>query len=122
MFNTRVHPEEIAEKFIAMNCAEESDRNDLEEALYQLHAICENEYNHDFYRVLYKALEELAGTKFEISATYYEAGYKGETRRQRFTGESIEEAYNKYIAAGDVHDLAKYTPRTITSVDSYTTI
>lgn len=46
----------ICEKIGETNPAKKSD---IENAVYNLKAICENEYNSDFYRVFYKALEKL---------------------------------------------------------------
>ena len=121
MFETRAYPDEIADKLIAMGTAEDGDKNDLVEALYQLHAICGNDRNSEYYRTLYKALENLSATVFEIRCTYYNKA-TGDRKELWHRGASINDAFETYVADGEAHDLAKYTPRTITSIGSFSTI
>ena len=54
-----VSPEDIADAMIAEGDAEEADRDDLENALYQLKAIAENKYNADYWRTFYKKLQNI---------------------------------------------------------------
>ena len=125
MFNKRVYPDEIA-NFLVNNteAAEDGDRDALTDVLYNLLAIAENDRNSEAYRTLYKALEELTATKYEITAVYYANDWKKdpEPKREHFTGDTLREAYTEYCRAGENHDLAKYTARIITSIDTYTTI
>ena len=125
MFNKRVYPDEIA-NFLVNNteAATETDRDALTDVLYNLLAIAENERNAEAYRTLYRAMEELTATKYEITAVYYDKDWKKdpEPKREHFTGDTLREAYTEYCLAGENHDCAKYTARTITSVDTYTTI
>ena len=53
-------PEDIASE-IARKAGEDNGKNiaACEEALYDLKAICENEYNGDAWRALYRMLEKL---------------------------------------------------------------
>ena len=55
-----VYPEDIVSSlsYIAKTTADEN--RSLEDALYWLKATAENEYNHDYFRVLYKTLQALA--------------------------------------------------------------
>ena len=39
--------------------ADKAKITDIIDAVYQLKTLCENEYNSDYYRTFYKALEEL---------------------------------------------------------------
>lgn len=125
MFNKRVYPDEIA-NFLVNNteAATETDRDALTDVLYNLLAIAENDRNSEAYRTLYKALEELTATKYEITAVYHANDWKKdpEPKREHFTGDTIREAYTEYCRAGENHDLAKYTDRFITSIDTYTEI
>ena len=62
-----VHPVDIAyiiSRFMpgSINGLDE-DEKDLQAAIYQLDALCQNEYNPDFYRVLYKYLAYLTEQK-----------------------------------------------------------
>ena len=122
MFNKRVYPDEIA-NFLINNteAATESDRDALTDVLYNLLAIAENERNAEAYRTLYRAMEELTSTVFEIRCTYYNKS-TGDKKELWHRGASINEVFESYIADGEAHDLAKYTPRTITSVESFTII
>jgi len=54
------YPEEIAAE-IARKAGEDNGKNiaACEEALYDLKTICENEYNRDTWRALYRMLEKL---------------------------------------------------------------
>lgn len=114
MFNKKVYPDEIA-NFLVNNtdAATESDRDALTDVLYNLLAIAENDRNSEAYRTLYKALEELTSTVYEITCIYY---YKGLKHTAIYKGQSFADAYNRYLEDSD-HDT-----RIITSVDSYTTI
>ena len=64
-YGTEYYPDEIAEAFC--NYARENNGYDPDgqaeencrEALYYLHAICENEYNKDYFRTLYKILAKV---------------------------------------------------------------
>ena len=122
MFNKRVYPDEIA-NFLVNNteAATDGDRDALTDVIYNLLAIAENDRNSEAYRTLYRAMEELTSTTYEIKCTYY-----GKRNNLKYTatysGGSFADAYNQYLNGSENHDLAKYTPRTITSVDSYTTI
>lgn len=58
------YPVEIAESLLrsSMDLTDEefkSLRSALEDALYQLMAMAQNEYNHDFWRVLWNVLQNL---------------------------------------------------------------
>lgn len=59
-----IHPADIALAISKMQPGTikglEEDLKELEEAIYQLDAICQNEYNKDFYRVLYNYLAHYA--------------------------------------------------------------
>ena len=60
-FKKEIHPDEIAQTLCKL-AAENSDEKTLqecEEAIYQLAAIAENPYNSDYYRTLYKVLDEI---------------------------------------------------------------
>ena len=122
MFEKKVYPDEIA-NFLVNNteAATETDRDALTDVIYNLLAIAENDRNSEAYRTLYKALEELTSTVFEIRCTYYNKA-TGDKKELWHRGASINEVFESYVADGEVHDLAKYTPRTITSVESFTTI
>lgn len=122
MFNKRVYPDEIA-NFLVNNteAATETDRDALTDVIYNLLGIAENERNSEAYRTLYKALEELTSTVFEIRCTYYNKA-TGDKKELWYRGASINEVFESYVADGEAHDLAKYTPRTITSVESFTII
>lgn len=57
------HPIDIAYSLkLLIDSDERNDttESDLQEAVYQLKAIAENEYNADYWRVLYKALSAIA--------------------------------------------------------------
>ena len=122
MFNKRVYPDEIA-NFLINNteAATETDRDALTDVLYNLLAIAENERNSEAYRTLYRAMEELTSTVFEIRCTYYNKA-TGDKKELWHRGASVNEVFESYVADGEAHDLAKYTPRTITSVESFTII
>ena len=122
MFNKRVYPDEIANYLINnTEAATETDRDALTDVIYNLLGIAENELNEEAYRTLYRAMEELTAKVYEIKCTYY-----GKRNNLKYTatysGHSFADAYSQYLGDSGNHDLAKYTPRTITSVDSYTTI
>lgn len=125
MFEKKVYPDEIA-NFLVNNteAATETDRDSLTDILYNLLAIAENDRNSEAYRTLYKALEELTATKYEISTVYYANDWKKdpEPKRAYYKGDTLREAYTDYCIAGENHDIAKYTDRIITSIDTYTTI
>ena len=125
MFNKRVYPDEIA-NFLVNNteAATETDRDALTDVLYNLLAIAENDRNSEAYRTLYKALEELTATKYEITCHYYAHDWKKdpEPKTAHYTGDTLREAYTEYCIAGENHDCAKYDSRIITSIDTYTTI
>ena len=54
------YPEDIARALCAaVGMTEESEIKDCTDALYQLKAIAQNEYNSDFYRTFYAALSKL---------------------------------------------------------------
>lgn len=58
------YPQEIADSFLrsSMNLSDkefQALRSELENALYQLMAMAQNEYNHDFWRVLWNVLQNL---------------------------------------------------------------
>lgn len=61
-FKKEIYPEEIAQTLckLAEDEPDEKTVQDCEEAIYQLAAIAENPYNSDYYRTLYKVLEEIA--------------------------------------------------------------
>ena len=125
MFNKRVYPDEIANYLINnTEAAKETDRDALTDIIYALLADAENDRNPEACRTLYKALEELTATKYEVTAVYYAQDWKKdpEPKRERYTGDTLKEAFTEYDRAGENHDLAKYTARFITSIDSYTTI
>ena len=115
-FTPNAYPEEIAERLQKLTHQPEETREDMKEALYNLLAICENEYNDEKYRTLYKSLSVLANGFFEVCATYYKTGYEGRTRRLLYRGETPEQAIERYNQDAQYHDLAKYTPTTIESV------
>lgn len=116
MFTPTAYPEQIAEKLQKLTHQDESTREDMSEALYNLLAICENKYNDEKYRTLYKTLSVLANGFFEVCATYYKTGYEGRTRRLLYHGETPEQAIERYNQDSQYHDLEKYTPTTIESV------
>ena len=115
-FTPNAYPEEISERLQKLTHQPEETREEMSEALYDLLAICENEYNDEKYRTLYKSLSVLANGFFEVSATYYKTGYEGRTRRLFYRGETPEQAIERYNQDAQYHDLAKYTPTTIESV------
>ena len=61
MFEKNYYPDDITTALI--NCSgkqyEPNQAKQIEEALYQLAAIAENPYNSDYYRTLYKLLEDI---------------------------------------------------------------
>ena len=61
-FKKEIYPDEIAQTLcnIASENPDEQTVKDCEEAIYQLAAIAENPYNSDYYRTLYRVLEEIA--------------------------------------------------------------
>lgn len=63
MENLRYYPDEIAEKlcYLANEGKDGKIYDECTEALYQLLATAQNPYNADYYRTLYKVLEEVAG-------------------------------------------------------------
>lgn len=64
--NDMVYPEQIAMVLQALTENPGEDiRNDLTDALYQIQAMAQNEYNNDYYRVLYNILSELARYDYE---------------------------------------------------------
>ena len=122
MFEKKVYPDEIANYLIDnTKAATETDRDALTDVIYNLLGIAENEFNEEAYRTFYKALEELTSTVFEIRCTYYNKA-TGDKKELWHRGASINEVFESYVSDGEVHDLAKYTPRTITSVESFTII
>ena len=125
MFNKRVYPDEIANYLINnTEAATETDRDSLTDIIYALLADAENDRNPEACRTLYKALEELTATKYEITCHYYLNDWKEDPNPKTayYKGDTLREAYTEYCLAGENHDLAKYTDRIITSIDTYTTI
>lgn len=68
MINFEYYPDEIATTLYNLSC--DMDKNDynetkqdtinqLTDCLYQLMAICENSYNKDYFRTMYKCLETI---------------------------------------------------------------
>jgi hypothetical protein len=118
-FTPNAYPEEISERLQKLTHQPEETREQMKEALYDLLAICENKYNDEKYRTLYKALSILANGFFEIRATYAERDDKKtlpDAHVKYFRGDTPEEAvFNRY-QYGENHDLAKYTPLNIESV------
>lgn len=61
-----VHPEDIAEKLTRLadfgndTEAEERAKSDILDAVYHLDAICQNEYNADYFRTFYNVLARVA--------------------------------------------------------------
>lgn len=54
------YPDDIAQALCKMvGVTDETEIKDCTEALYQLHAIAQNEYNSDFYRTFYAVLSKL---------------------------------------------------------------
>lgn len=58
------YPDDIAKTLVYLSGAETTEyetelKKDLEDALYQLMAISENEYNFDFYRTLWNTLQDI---------------------------------------------------------------
>jgi len=67
-FKIEKYPQEIAEKLYNlqldmdwMDYEEEKEQivNDLENAIYYLKSVCENEYNANYFRTFYKILENI---------------------------------------------------------------
>lgn len=118
-FNPNAYPEEIAERLQKLTRQPEETREEMKEALYDLLAICENPYNREEYRTLYKTLSILANGFFEARATYTERDDNKtlpDAHVKYFRGDTPEEAvFNRY-QYGENHDLAKYTPLNIESV------
>ena len=118
-FTPNAYPEEISERLQKLTHQPEETREQMKEALYDLLAICENPYNREEYRTLYKALATLANGFFEVRATCAERDDKNtlpEPIVKYFRGDTPEEAvFNRY-QYGENHDLAKYTPLNIESV------
>lgn len=118
-FTPNAYPEDIAERLQKLTHQPEETREEMSEALYNLLAICENKYNDEKYRTLYKALSILANGFFEVRATYAERDDKKtlpDTHVKCFRGDTPEEAvFNRY-QYGKNHDLAKYTTLNIESV------
>lgn len=63
-----ITPREIAEKLYELNCdmdchdydeTKEENIEQLEDAIYEIKAIAENEYNKEYWKTFYKALEGL---------------------------------------------------------------
>ena len=79
---------------------------------------------HEACRTLYKALEELTATKYEITCHYFLNDWKEDPNPKTvyYKGDTLREAYTEYCRAGENHDLAKFTPLDITSIDTYTEI
>ena len=125
MFNKKVYPDEIA-NFLVNNteAATETDRDALTDVIYNLLGIAENERNPEACRTLYKALEELTATKYEITCHYFLNDWKEDPNPKTvyYKGDTLREAYTEYCRAGENHDLAKFTPLDITSIDTYTEI
>lgn len=68
--NIMNHPVDIAYTLCNMvgKYAEKNVENDLQEAIYQLKAIAENEHNFDFWRTLYETLSAIVDTFPEYGA------------------------------------------------------
>ena len=67
--NCYYNPEDIAEKMIQLSNLESNQeieglQAELENALYQIKAIAQNEYNADYYRVFYNTLLVIAGMEY----------------------------------------------------------
>lgn len=67
--NSYYNPEDIAEKMIQLSNLESNQeieglQAELENALYQIKAIAQNEYNADYYRVFYNTLLVIAGMEY----------------------------------------------------------
>ena len=67
-FNFEKYPQEITEKLFElskdMDCMdyeeeEEKIKTDLENAIYYIKTICENEYNAEYFRTFYRILERI---------------------------------------------------------------
>lgn len=60
-FKKEIYPDEIAQTLcnLASENPDEQTVKDCEEAIYNLLAIAENPLNCDYYRTLYKVLEEI---------------------------------------------------------------
>ena len=67
-FEVEKYPQEIAEELYElakdmdyMDYEDEKEMvlGDLENAIYHLKAICENEYNNDYFRTFYRILERI---------------------------------------------------------------
>ena len=67
-FEIEKYPQEIAERlyelaksmgYMVFEDEKEEILCDLEKALYDLMAICQNEYNHKYYTTLYEILEKI---------------------------------------------------------------
>lgn len=108
-FKKEIYPDEIAQTLciIASENPNEQTVKDCEEAIYQLAAIAENPYNSDYYRTLYRVLEEIAKRKdyfkrcpcpwlsgYEtVRGKYY--NYKGKILDSQIRGNAILK-YNVY--------------------------
>lgn len=67
-FNIEKYPQEIADRLYELqkdfdwaDYEEEKEEilDDLENAIYYLKSICENEYNNNYFRTFYKVLENI---------------------------------------------------------------
>ena len=89
MFETRIHPEDIA-RTLAMHAGfSEKEEAEVREAVNDLQCVCSNELNRDCFRYLYKALEVLASEQYEITV-------QEEQKRRHFKGETLNKALEGY--------------------------
>lgn len=51
---------DLAQDIIALCDVPEEDREAIENAVYDLEAIAQNKYNHEYWRVFYEALSKIA--------------------------------------------------------------
>lgn len=58
--------EDVVEKLIELSNLESNEelKNELEEVVYYLKAVAQNEYNNDYFRVFYNVLLVITGNEF----------------------------------------------------------
>lgn len=85
-------------------CPTEKDEADCMDAIYDLHAVCDNQYNRNCFRVFYKLLckitHNLERDEWEHEREKFETVYEVDLRNRR-TGDSVETIYS-----GADYDLA----------------
>lgn len=54
------HPYDLTQDIIKLCDVPEEDMKEIEEAVYQLSAIAQNEYNAEYWRVFYRTLSRIA--------------------------------------------------------------